>query len=167
MAEDRLNRREFAIRSARVVLSGSLLTVVLEGCADSSVDTPTGPSAGTPTGPLDNSNGSSPPTTTLTLDLNDPKYAALKEVGGAVKVPLSGRLPLIVSHVSASTYVAFTSQCQHDGCEVGLPDERGVITCPCHGSQYDLEGRKLRGPTPRDLPRVEVKVEDGQLTITP
>ncbi len=159
MAEDRLSRREFAIQSARVVVSGSLLTLVLEGCSDSSEDTPTGPVGN------GNENGSS--STTIVLDLNDPKYAALNEVGGAIKVPVSGQLPLIVSHVSASTYVAFTSRCQHDGCEVGLPDDRGVITCPCHGSQYDAEGRKLRGPTPRDLPRVEVKVEGEQLTITP
>lgn len=156
MTEDRLSRRAFALRSARVVVSGSFLTLVLEGCGDySSGDTATGPSSA----------GS--PSTDIVLDLNDPQYAALKAVGGAVKVPVKGQLPLIVSHVSASTYVAFTSRCQHQGCEVPLPDASGIITCPCHGSQYDAAGKKLKGPTPRDLPRAEVSVEGERLTIKP
>lgn len=148
MAEGRLSRREFARESVRVVVSGSLLTLVLAGCSSGYSDSSTGPSP-----------------STLTLDLNDAKYAALKPVGGALKVAVQGSLPLIVSHTGASTYVAFTSRCQHQGCEVGLPDANGVITCPCHGSQYDLEGKKLRGPTPRDLPRYPVEVQGEQLTV--
>lgn len=155
MTEERLTRRDFAIQSARVVVSGSLLTVVLEGCGYSSEDTPTGPA--------EDSSGSS--STTITLDLNDARYAALKPVGGAVKVAIQGDLPLIVSHASASTYVAFTSRCQHQGCEVPLPDASGVITCPCHGSQYDAAGKKLKGPTTRDLPRYTVEVQEAQLTV--
>jgi Rieske Fe-S protein len=144
MAEDRLSRREFAQKSIKVAVSGSLLTLVLEGCKDSS----TGPSS-----------------TTLTLDLNDARYAALKPVGGAVKVGVQGSLPIIISHTSTSTYLAFTSRCQHQGCEVPLPNAQGVIICPCHGSQYDREGKKLSGPTPRDLPRYTVNVQGEQLIV--
>lgn len=39
--------------------------------------------------------------------------------------------------------------CTHLGCVPG-PKEEGWV-CPCHGSRYDLSGRILRGPAPRNL----------------
>lgn len=39
--------------------------------------------------------------------------------------------------------------CTHLGC-VPARGEEGWV-CPCHGSRYDLSGRILRGPAPRNL----------------
>lgn len=155
MAEDTLSRRTFAAHSIKAALSGSLLTLVLQGCGSGAEDTATGPLP--PSGASDS---------TLTLDLADPQYAALKTAGGAVKVAAKGRLPLIVIQASAGTYLAFSSQCPHEGCEVNLPNSRGVLICPCHGSQFDLQGKKLQGPTPRGLVSFAVSLQEGQLNLT-
>ncbi len=154
MNEDPLSRRTFAAHSLTAALSGSLLTLVLHGCDNGSEETPANPVA--PTEASDSA---------LTLDLNDPRYAALKNVGGAVKVAVQGRMPLIVIQASAGTYLAFSSQCPHDGCEVNLPNSRGVLICPCHRSQFDLQGNKLAGPTPRGLVDFAVSTREGNLTV--
>jgi Rieske Fe-S protein len=45
----------------------------------------------------------------------------------------------------ATGIYAMTTVCTHMGCTVGLP-VGSKISCPCHGSQYDLGGGNLLGP---------------------
>ncbi len=60
--------------------------------------------------------------------------------------------PILVVRDKARHFHALSMQCTHMGCPVGAP-VRGIITCPCHGSQYDLEGRVRRGPAQLPLAR--------------
>jgi cytochrome b6-f complex iron-sulfur subunit len=43
----------------------------------------------------------------------------------------------------------------HRGCQVEAAD--GHLVCPCHGSEYDNDGRILKGPT--ELPLIRFPVE--------
>ena len=42
----------------------------------------------------------------------------------------------------------------------------GVISCPCHGSQYDLEGRVRRGPAQLPLARYETEYHRWSKRLT-
>ncbi len=96
----------------------------------------------------------------VVIDLDDPRFAALAEVGGAVKVVPEGSFePVIVVRLSEDELIAFSSACPHWGCEVSLPDEEGLISCSCHESYFDREGRYLEGPAEADLPRVTLVIE--------
>ena len=64
--------------------------------------------------------------------------------------------PILVVRDGARRYHALSMQCTHEGCPV-RPPVQGVITCPCHGSQYDLEGRVRRGPAQLPLARYAVE----------
>lgn len=60
--------------------------------------------------------------------------------------------PILVVRDGARDFHALSMQCTHEGCPVRAP-VHGVITCPCHGSQYDLQGRVRRGPAQLPLAR--------------
>jgi Rieske Fe-S protein len=64
--------------------------------------------------------------------------------------------PILVVRESAGRFHALSMQCTHEGCPV-RPPVNGVITCPCHGSQYDLQGRVRRGPAQLPLARYAVE----------
>jgi nitrite reductase/ring-hydroxylating ferredoxin subunit len=66
----------------------------------------------------------------------------------------------------ANGIYAMTAICTHQGCSVGLP-AGDRITCPCHGSVYDLGGGNLLGPAVSPLVHLEVTeaTPGGLLTV--
>ncbi|MCI8514282.1 MAG: FAD-dependent oxidoreductase [Lachnospiraceae bacterium] len=40
-------------------------------------------------------------------------------------------------------------KCSHLGCKLTWNEEEGVYECPCHGSRFDKNGRRLSGPAPK------------------
>jgi len=58
---------------------------------------------------------------------------------------------------------ALSRVCTHLGCIV-KPTAEG-FECPCHGSRYDHDGLVTKGPAPRPLPWLEVKVQGGVLYV--
>ena len=93
--------------------------------------------------------------TRLTVDLEDPQYEALLQIGGAVKVTLEGSFdPVIIVRLTEHDFTAYSSTCPHFGCEVDLPDADGIVLCPCHNSTFTMAGgERLGGPAPRGLYR--------------
>lgn len=102
----------------------------------------------------------------ITLDLTGPDYEALSKVGGAIKIPnpYDKKKPIIVSRISETEVAAFSSKCTHFGCEVALPDN-GVITCPCHKSQFDAKGKVTHGPAKKDLPSFVAVLSEKAIVI--
>ncbi len=59
---------------------------------------------------------------------------------------------------------AISMVCTHLGCTVG--EITGGFRCPCHGSQYDTDGRVMGGPAPRSLDWFDVTVDPaGELVV--
>ncbi|MEM9155675.1 MAG: FAD-dependent oxidoreductase [Cyanobacteria bacterium P01_F01_bin.33] len=50
--------------------------------------------------------------------------------------------------------------CTHQGCTV-QPGADGHFHCPCHGAEFDGNGKVVRGPAQRDLATFEVKQHAG------
>jgi cytochrome b6-f complex iron-sulfur subunit len=63
-------------------------------------------------------------------------------------------------------FFALSTVCPHLGCVLRwLPDERR-FHCPCHGSQFELDGRVLNGPARSDLRALELGTDDlGRLLV--
>lgn len=62
---------------------------------------------------------------------------------------------------NAGTIVAYSAICTHLGCVVHANlNAQGLIACPCHGSLYNPADHAavVRGPAPRPLPSLPVKV---------
>jgi Rieske Fe-S protein len=55
---------------------------------------------------------------------------------------------IIVNQNEKTTVLS--SHCTHLGCKINRM-ENGRLACPCHGSEYDLEGKVLKGPAYKSL----------------
>lgn len=55
--------------------------------------------------------------------------------------------------------------CTHLGCVVPWKVSANKYVCPCHGSQYDSEGKVVRGPAPLSLALVHTEVSDDTVTF--
>lgn len=59
---------------------------------------------------------------------------------------------------------ALLNRCSHLGCPVRFVPLESSFSCPCHGSEYDLGGRVLKGPAVRPLKRLKLfKVSEARL----
>ena len=56
-------------------------------------------------------------------------------------------------------WLAIGAQCTHLKCQVR--PRGGFISCNCHGSTFQIDGRVIRGPASQPLRRYVVQVVDG------
>ena len=61
-------------------------------------------------------------------------------------------------------YAAFSRRCTHLSCPVDYQPDNERLYCPCHNGAFSLEdGRVLQGPPPHPLPRIMVRVRNGEI----
>lgn len=53
--------------------------------------------------------------------------------------------------------------CTHLGCVVPWVAAENKFKCPCHGSQYNSEGKKIRGPAPLSLALAHTSVNAADI----
>jgi len=62
--------------------------------------------------------------------------------------------------------LAIYKVCTHLGCIYAWNVANQRFECPCHGSKYRLDGRRVESPAPRTLDRFEVSaVDDGGVVL--
>ena len=70
---------------------------------------------------------------------------------------------LIINH--SGEIEALSLSCTHLGC--ALEEGKNGFSCPCHGSQFDQDGKVLAGPADQDLPHFQVELnEEGILILS-
>merc|ERR1719253_2378295 len=57
--------------------------------------------------------------------------------------------------------------CTHLGCVVPWNKSANKFACPCHGSQYDKNGKVVRGPAPLSLALAKRGEQDGTVVLSP
>ncbi len=89
----------------------------------------------------------------------------------AAEIPVGGgrvfeALKVVVTQPTSGDFKAFSAVCTHQACTVAEV-ANGVITCPCHGSQYDIAtGEVRKGPATKALPPKSVSVGTDGLTVS-
>ena len=73
---------------------------------------------------------------------------------------------ILLANVNGN-YYAIGDVCMHRGCQLSKGKLEGeTVTCPCHGSKYDLKtGNFLKGPTVKSEPKYELKVQDKDILM--
>ena len=97
-------------------------------------------------------------------------------IGPATDVPVGGSAafsdpktgdPSLVIQSKADTFVAFDAICPHAGCTVAYQAGANVITCPCHGSEFNAKtGAVTVGPATTGLTPIKIiKGANGNLYV--
>lgn len=61
--------------------------------------------------------------------------------------------------------VVFSSHCTHLGCTINKVESDRFV-CPCHGSEYNLNGKVVKGPAYKNLQTIPFQIsEDGKNII--
>eukprot|EP00887_Chlorella_sp_A99_P001177 scaffold14.g1177.t1 len=79
---------------------------------------------------------------------------------------------LIVNEAGKIEDYGLNAVCTHLGCVVPWNKAENKFICPCerrggHGSQYNAQGKKVRGPAPLSLALAHVTVTDDVVSLTP
>ena len=72
--------------------------------------------------------------------------------------------PILLLRRDSGEFEAIGSRCTHLGCRVRPTGH--VLSCPCHGSAFDLDGKVLRGPAQKPLSRYGVEMTAGHLIVS-
>jgi cytochrome b6-f complex iron-sulfur subunit len=118
---------------------------VLQGCSDSSSPT-------APNGPAQ-----------ITADVSSLTADNMAVVVGDQGT--DGQNVLVVRK-TATTYLVLSMQCTHDNCQVGAPSSSGIMTCPCHGSKFDITGAVKQGPASSPLGQYTSTFDDTTKMLT-
>jgi cytochrome b6-f complex iron-sulfur subunit len=72
-------------------------------------------------------------------------------------------MPIVVRNLPNRGMIALSTICTHKGCEVRvLPD---AFQCPCHGSEYSVDGAVVEGPASQPLQRFAVEETPDAIII--
>jgi cytochrome b6-f complex iron-sulfur subunit len=97
------------------------------------------------------------------------EFGGVFTTGSVSDLPESGTAPtnypkvrLWLSNTDAGV-VALYKVCTHLGCLYNWNNQEVKFICPCHGSQFQLDGSYIQGPAPRNLDRfvIRIEAEDG------
>jgi len=156
----KISRREFFIKSAGavvVVSSSGLIGSIITSCSDNS----TNPVNSTPLSTIQGTVANNEIAIALASSPIESKNTrALVQYN-------SGNGAILVEHNSDDTYKALSGICTHQNCVVSSFDgSSSVFVCPCHNSQFDLNGNVKQGPATSKLRSYNTRVENNSLIIT-
>ncbi len=63
----------------------------------------------------------------------------------------------------ADKLMVFSAVCPHLGCTI--QQTNSVFVCACHGSSWTGDGEKQAGPTPRNMDRLEYRIEQERVQV--
>ena len=72
---------------------------------------------------------------------------------------------IIVQNDGEISNFGLNAICTHLGCVVPWDSGANKFICPCHGSQYDTNGKVVRGPAPLSLALAHVDIDDEAVLV--
>jgi cytochrome b6-f complex iron-sulfur subunit len=82
--------------------------------------------------------------------------------GSVTHVP-NGRFYL--TRLADGGFLALYQRCTHLGCNVPWDQGANTFICPCHNSQFTIDGTLLNPPAPRPLDIFPVEIKDGEVFV--
>jgi len=75
--------------------------------------------------------------------------------------------PIFLARQANEIY-ALNNKCTHKACAVNpLRRKKGVMQCPCHNAEYDIQGNVTKGPAEKPLARHALRLNaDGIIEVS-
>lgn len=90
------------------------------------------------------------------------KKGELRERSTVLVKPDGAPFPIALHH-QPEGYTACLMRCTHQACEVEIQGER--YACPCHGSEFDVQGQVLKGPAEKSLQTFKTEEDEQHVFI--
>ncbi|MEH2276748.1 MAG: ubiquinol-cytochrome c reductase iron-sulfur subunit [Nostoc sp.] len=74
---------------------------------------------------------------------------------------------LVVGTSKAANLTAVNPTCTHAGCTVAWKAEVKKFACPCHGSEFGVDGKVQKGPATEALKTYAAKIESNSVVVKP
>lgn len=102
-----------------------------------------------------------------------PKTTDWQKVGSLEDLDKTGQLQtksaagdvLVIGTSKTNNLIAVNPTCTHTGCTVTWQQSAKKFSCPCHGSQFGVDGKVQTGPATRPLTTYAVKIEDNSVLV--
>tara|TARA_R110001592_G_scaffold134905_4_gene350794 strand:+ start:5341 stop:5784 length:444 start_codon:yes stop_codon:yes gene_type:complete len=71
--------------------------------------------------------------------------------------------PICLYKKEENKFVASLLKCTHRGCELNVGG--GIYTCPCHGSEFTIEGEVIEGPAEEKLKIFKTTIDNENIYV--
>ncbi len=78
--------------------------------------------------------------------------------------PDESAFPICIYKIKEDTYIASLLKCTHKACELNVGG--GIYSCPCHGSEFSVSGKVLKGPAEADLKTFKIETDNEHIYIS-
>lgn len=105
---------------------------------------------------------------------NTSKSQEWQDIGTSSELNANGKLlakktsvgeVLVVKTSLPNELVAVNPTCTHAGCTVEWKSDTNKFVCPCHGSEFDVDGKVQAAPATTSLKTYAVKIEGDAVLI--
>lgn len=111
-------------------------------------------------------------TGSLRLKVSD--YPTLNQPNGSVRIsvnPLRSNHqpegtfhPILINRLPSNELITLSAECTHASCAVRtFSNTSNAHICPCHGSRFAIDGRRLAGPAPFGLDTYASELLEGNI----
>jgi cytochrome b6-f complex iron-sulfur subunit len=74
---------------------------------------------------------------------------------------------LVVGTSKGANLTAVNPTCPHANCTVAWQAEAKKFACPCHGSEFGIDGKVQKGPATEALKSYAAKIEGNSVVVKP
>lgn len=109
--------------------------------------------------------GDSPPASSSESSSASASAGAPAALTKTADVPIGSAVivdDVVVTQPTAGDFKGFSSVCPHAGCKVSEVVD-AVIKCPCHGSEFSLDGAVVKGPATKPLESTAITVQGDSI----
>jgi cytochrome b6-f complex iron-sulfur subunit len=72
---------------------------------------------------------------------------------------------LVVRTAATNELSAVNPTCPHAGCVVQWQKSQEKFVCPCHGAEFSVDGKVLKGPAKKTLKAYQAKIEGNSVLV--